>query len=62
VYILLGVIKELAQLLDTDSSALQDLESWLLRLCKEQSIGKLIVFHMQQHNTFCGLCQAEKIP
>ena len=36
---LLLVIGQLCQLLDGSSSAVADIESWLIRLCKEQTVG-----------------------
>lgn len=36
---LLTMIGELCQLLDGGGSDVADIESWLVRLCKEQTIG-----------------------
>jgi len=38
--ILLGVIKQLSQLLESNSMALGGIETWLHTLCKEQTIGE----------------------
>ena len=38
--ILLGIIKQLCQLIDSSTPCLSDVESWLHRLCSEQVIGK----------------------
>ena len=40
---LLSMIGQLTQLLDGSSSAVADVESWLLRLCKEQTVGALLL-------------------
>ena len=36
---LLSMIGQLCPLLDGSSSAVADIESWLVRLCKEQTVG-----------------------
>ena len=36
---LLSMIGQLCPLLDGSSSAVADIESWLVRLCKEQPVG-----------------------
>jgi len=41
---LLTMIGQLCQLLDGSSSAVADIESWLFRLCKEQTVGQLAVY------------------
>ena len=38
---LLSMIAQLSQLLDGRSQAIADIESWLIRLCKEQTVGEL---------------------
>ena len=40
---LLSMIGQLCQLLDGSSSAVDDIESWLIRLCKEQTVGQLLL-------------------
>ena len=39
VSVLLSMIGQLCQLLDGNSSLVADIESWLIRLCKEQTVG-----------------------
>jgi len=40
---LLTMIGQLCQLLDGASSDVAEIESWLIRLCKEQTIGQLLI-------------------
>jgi len=40
---LLSMIGQLCLLLDGSCSAVADVESWLIRLCKEQTVGEQFV-------------------
>jgi len=40
---LLSMIGQLTQVLDGNSLAIADVESWLIRLCKEQTVGEQLL-------------------
>jgi hypothetical protein len=54
--VLLGVIRQLSQLLDSESKVLCEIESWLHRLCKEHAVGKRFcstLFQLEQTGLWC---------
>lgn len=42
---LLSMVGQLCQLLDGSSSTVTDVEAWLIRLCKEQTVGWLSLMY-----------------